>query len=323
MKNKIIVALALLSLLACGKKDSDNKAVEPVPAAADPARALVVKPDLTESQKEEIKGFLSATNALPKVELLIEDTEKDSIRKGEQEAEVKKMETASKQIYEKLKADCQITKLSGTDTGKSEKIENGSKVSAKASAAIKGDKCPIDFDLTASSENTYVEFKKADNSKPDSETSAVVKGIEKFNRATKIKMQDLQTQTGLKEETSELTVESTSSIKAKTLISLNSKTKMTSKFVNAKDQKMNFDAEVTVRLENEKSDVYMRLDLELPNSNPTIQAFKAASDSEFKYFLNGKETKFDQIRDILSKAPFVDVQTVKKTQMERIQSKLF
>jgi hypothetical protein len=281
MKNKIILALAVMALVACGKKDSDKK--------TDSSQELVSKPELTQVQKDEIKDIISKSNVIPKADLLTDETATTD-KKTALESKVKALPADEKQVYEKLKADCKVAKSERKDSG--DLKAKDSKQESKTTSGINGEKCPIEFEHKSSTESTVSEGTSGED--------GTVKTSSKSSETTTVKMQDLQTQSGIKEILISSTGAGTVVVKEGKLVSVDKTEKVSVKIVTSKDQKITGEMTFAVKDRKDSFDGYIRVDYEFPSSKPTIQAFRKAGEKETNYFLNGQKITIEKLTEIFT-----------------------
>ncbi len=283
MKNKIILALALLSLVACNKKDSDKK-------PAETSRPLVSKPELTTSQQDEIRDFFAKANVMPSTDLLTDDIADSETKKAAIEKKVNALSSDQKQIYEKLKADCKIGKAEKKVTG--ELKEKNSERETKITASLSGDKCPIDQKWSSVQKETIAEGSVGPNQ--------TLKSYSDTEQTTTIKMQDLQTQVGMKDTAMSISGASSLVIKDSKMASMEMTFTAVLKATTVKDQKLKLDMRVEMSGPADAIESYTRIDYEFPSSNPTLQVFRKTGDKETQYYLNGKKITAEKLGELMT-----------------------
>jgi hypothetical protein len=282
MKNKIVLALAVLALVACGKKDSDKK--------TDASRELVSKPELTQAQKDEIKEIISKANVIPRSDLLTDDTGSSAEAKASVEAKIKALPAEEKQVFEKLKADCKIGKVDRKETG--DLKAKASKKEMTIVASISGDKCPIEHKHSSAIQSSVTEGTSGED--------GTIQNSTKMEDMMTVKMQDLQTQSGLKEISITANGNGTIVVKDGKLVSMSKVEKVTMKMVTSKDQKVLAEMILEAKDSKDAFEGYIRLDFDFPSSKPTLQAFRKSGEKETEYFLNGQKISVEKLSEIFT-----------------------
>jgi len=285
---KLVAMFAILSLIACNKSD-DKSSASGTPANA--SRELVKKPDLTKDQTEEIKGIMNKYSLMPQARLVLGAVEETEKQKTERENEIKKLDSESKQIFDKITADCKLAKPSQTKTGNLS--QKGDKQTKKTTESINGEKCPIDYTSNDSFDTVMTEY----TSNGDKMPAMLQNSVGKSTSSTKITTQDLQTQLGLKENKSEMAQSMVIDTRSGSIeFSATAKGDMT--MVTVKDQKLTMKIDLEMASKAEKMSFYLRMDLEFPSSSPTIQVMKNIDDKDYQIFLNGKKITSAEMKDL-------------------------
>jgi hypothetical protein len=289
---KLVVLLAVLSLMACSKNEDHPSGSSSVD---NESHELVTKPELTKDQNAEIKEITSKASLMPKTSLLLAPESESESEKTERQARIEKLGSESKQIFDKLKDSCELGAPKKTVTGDQKKV--GSKEVVKTLASIDGAKCPIQYKESSTDESVVIETNldsiqgKNDTLKQKSKSSATE------STSLKVIGQDLQGQVGFKEVTTESTRSDLFQVNGKNG-DLTSKNLSHSTIVTAQDKKIKFRQLIEFMNQGDKFDYYSRLDMDFPSSSPTIQIIKKTDDKEQTIYLNGKKITTEQLQEI-------------------------
>lgn len=306
LMKKIIFALALIGLVACNKSRDAVKD----PQATSISRDLVKMPELTEAQTEEIKGLTGKSGVLPSDNLLISDEDLGPESKSKREKEIKELSSESKQIFDKVQTDCKLEKPERKVTGEL-KQNKGDKRETVRTQNTGGDKCPIllkdssteTVTLTETNLEELVGKDKNPGHVATEKLKKIYQTVYKFNQSLQILSQDLQSQSGLKERVLEGTLTgSHATLDDQNLLSLSSQARGTGHITTVKDTVIAVKTEFEVRYktgDKEKlNDMYAKYELQYPSSTPVIQAFKADDGKETQFYLNGKATTREKIKEL-------------------------
>ncbi len=289
---KLVVLLAVMSLLACSKNDDHSSGGS---GPENESRELVNKPELTKDQNTEIKEIMAKFSLMPNTALLLGSATESESAKTEREAKIQKLGSESKQIFDKVKDSCEISAPKQTVSGDQKKV--GSKEVVKSVASIDGSKCPIQYKENGSEESEVIETNAEDSKTTQENLKQKSKSSATVSTALKVTGQDLQTQVGFKESTTESTRTDLFQVNGQNG-NLTSKNLSNATVVTAQDKKIKMRQLFEFKNEGDKVEYYLRLDMDFPSSSPTIQIIKKADDKEQTIYLNGKKVTADQLQDL-------------------------
>ncbi len=292
---KIVFMMAALSLVACSKGDDKSKSAD--------VRELVKKPALNQTQKDEIKTFMTKARLLPSSDLFFTDSDVTELDKKQQQKEISELSAESKQIFDKIQSSCQIAKPAKTSVGSQSDV--GDKTKSTVTLGIDGEKCPIAYKEHSESEIIVLESNA--KSAPDVASLSQTKtSTGSTKKSMKILTADLQSQIGYKAAESTGTNSSTNTFKSGilTIVDKSSTTTMTT---TAQDRKI--ESVLVVERKSEianifsgtpaqKSDLYIKVEMQFPSSNPTIQIFRTVGETEGRLYVNGELYSRTQIVEL-------------------------
>lgn len=309
MKKYLALTLAV-SFVACAGKD-DNKSKE---EAKLPTASYSVKKQsaLTDSQKEEIKALMGRAQNMPKTYFFFDEPNLSEESVQRKKKEIAELTGVKKQIFQKIKADCEIKNPVRNENGKLDKV--GDTQTVKTEASIVGNSCPIKHEQHDNSETVVhstnlpdlkSEFEKTKDEKLFERISQSMSSKSKSKEVTSIVSEDLQSQTGLIAIRSEMSSEGTftySAAQTTGRFKANGAVKFATKVGPSVEMAVLVDA---ATLKDGDKDAYMEATFKFPSSNVLVQAFLTKKNGE-KHYLNGELTTAEEINKLLGMKFAVD-----------------
>lgn len=305
MRKYIVLATAFVLTACANNNDSPNSDSS---EALKPTESYQVKqgPALTEDQKNEIRSSFAKFENMPGMHLLMVYENESAESQKKHQKEIAEMGEAEKQVYEKIRKDCQIDTLKPVSTGSAERM--GSKKTEKTVGEISGANCPIshrqveDSETMVTSSNiaeVEAEYKKTRDIKAYDKLIHRVLFKSLKSEKTEIVAADLQSQVGLKNINKSLSMTNNyTKMGASTTI----RTKMSGevKFITVSGSAVTLDIKMDeLRPEGKEkdSDYYSEITLHFPSSVSTIQVFRR-SNAESQIYLNGKLVTSEELKAI-------------------------